>query len=365
MVQTVQQSRDDGASVANEMRWTAVVKKDGRFDGSFVYAVATTGVYCRPSCPARPAKRVNVRFHATCVEAEAAGFRPCKRCRPNEASRDEVYSTKVTAACRLMETAEEEPSLQALARSVGLSPSHFHRIFKSIAGVTPKAYAMAYRQKRIRDHLPRSETVTAAIYSAGFNSNGRFYATSSEVLGMTPSDFRDGGRAAKIKFAVGSCSLGEVLIAASPKGVCAVLFGDDPTALVRDLQDRFPKAEIIGSDPEFEGIAAKVVALIEAPGTDVHLPLDVRGTAFQHRVWRALRDIRPGTTVNYAEIARRIGKPAAVRAVAQACGANNLAVIIPCHRVVRSDGALSGYRWGVDRKRALLDREAKAGKPTP
>jgi AraC family transcriptional regulator, regulatory protein of adaptative response / methylated-DNA-[protein]-cysteine methyltransferase len=361
MVQT-DLSPSSRVTAMDETRWAAVMEKNARFDGSFVYAVTTTGVYCRPSCPARPAKRMNVRFHATCADAEAAGFRACKRCRPNGASRGEAYSTKVIDACRLIETLEEEPSLQALAQAVGLSPSHFHRIFKSIAGVTPKAYAIAHRRKRVREHLPHSETVTAAIYSAGFNSNGRFYATSSEDLGMTPSNFRDGGRDAKIKFAVGPCSLGEVLIAASHKGICAVLFGDDADALVRDLQNRFPKAEIIGSDAEFERIAAAVIALVEAPGADLHLPLDVRGTAFQHRVWQVLRETRAGTRTSYADIARRIGRPSAVRAVARACAANNLAVLIPCHRVVRRDGGLSGYRWGVERKRELLDREAKLGK---
>jgi AraC family transcriptional regulator of adaptative response/methylated-DNA-[protein]-cysteine methyltransferase len=353
--------KQDGYSrLTDDERWAAVAAKDARFDGSFVYSVATTGVYCRPSCPSRQAKRANVQFHAACVDAEAAGFRSCKRCKPDGAPRAAADAAKVTMACRLIEASEELPSLATLAQAAGLSPTHFHRLFKSITGVTPKAYAVAQRQQRVRDQLAQSDSVTAAIYSAGFNSNGRFYAISTKVLGMTPTEYRSGGDKTTIKFAVGSCSLGDVLVAASEKGVCAVLLGDDADALVRDLQDRFPGAHLIGGDKEFERMAAFVIAAVEAPGSDLNLPLDIRGTAFQHRIWTALRDIPAGSTASYADIARKIGQPKAVRAVAQACGANALAVIIPCHRVVRNDGSLSGYRWGVERKRALLEKEAKA-----
>jgi AraC family transcriptional regulator of adaptative response/methylated-DNA-[protein]-cysteine methyltransferase len=296
----------------------------------------------------------------SCADAAAAGFRPCKRCKPNEPSLDSQYAAKVTQACRLIEGAEETPKLHALAEAVGLSPYHFHRIFKSVAGVTPKAYAVAHRQSRVRDQLTRSMTVTEAIYDSGFNSNGRFYATSSQVLGMTPTKFRKGGADAAIKFAVGSCSLGSILVAASDKGVCAILLGDAPEALVRDLQDRFPRANLIGGDRTFEQLAAEVIAFVEGRSNRSDLPLDVRGTAFQHRVWQALRDIPAGKTASYADIAKQIGQPKAVRAVAQACAANNLAVVIPCHRVVRNDGSLSGYRWGVERKRALLEKEARS-----
>jgi AraC family transcriptional regulator of adaptative response/methylated-DNA-[protein]-cysteine methyltransferase len=344
----------------DDERWAAVTAKDTRFDGGFVYSVATTGVYCRPSCPARLAKRANVQFHATCADAESAGFRPCKRCKPDGASRAAADAAKVTEACRLIEASEEPPSLAMLAQAAGLSPSHFHRLFKSITSVTPKTYAVAHRQQRVRDQLAGSESVTAAIYGAGFNSNGRFYATSTKVLGMTPTEYRNGGDKTTIKFAVGSCSLGDVLVAASEKGVCAVLLGDDADALVRDLQDRFPGARLIGGDKEFERTAACVIAAVEAPGSDLNLPIDIRGTAFQHRVWSALLDIPAGSMASYAEIARKIGQPRAMRAVAHACGANALAVIIPCHRVVRNDGSLSGYRWGVERKRALLEKEAKS-----
>ncbi len=238
-----------------------------------------------------------------------------------------------------------------------LSPHHFHRIFKSIAGVTPKGYAVAHRISKVRNELRKSATVTDAIHASGYNSNGRFYANSAQVLGMTPSDFRAGGNNTEIRFAVGECSLGSVLVAASEKGVCAILMGDDPDELLRDLQDRFPKARLLGGDRKFEKLAAKVIAAVERPGTKFDLPLDVRGTAFQHRVWQALRDIPAGSTASYSDIARRIRKPKSVRAVAGACAANPIAVVIPCHRVVRIDGNLSGYRWGIERKRTLLDRE--------
>ncbi len=344
----------------DDRRWAAVMARDPSFDGTFYYSVATTGVYCRPSCAARRPKRENVRFHATCADAEAAGFRPCKRCKPNAPALHQEHAAKVARACRLIETSPEAPALGALAEAAGLSTYHFHRIFKAVTGVTPKAYAMACRQKRVRDHLKGSNSVTEAIYEAGFNSSGRFYASSSKVLGMTPSRYRAGGADAAIRFAIGDCSLGAILVAASEKGVAAILLGDDPSALVRDLKDRFPRATLIGGDKDFETLVAKVIAHVEAPGTSLELPLDVRGTAFQHRVWAALRDIPAGTTATYAEIAKRIGAPKAVRAVAGACAANPLAVAIPCHRVVRSDGALSGYRWGVARKRALLAKEAKS-----
>ncbi|MGH6886748.1 MAG: bifunctional DNA-binding transcriptional regulator/O6-methylguanine-DNA methyltransferase Ada, partial [Geminicoccales bacterium] len=289
-----------------------------------------------------------------------AGFRPCKRCRPNEAGLAERQASVVAKACRAIEEADEMPSLDALAEAAGMSRFHFHRIFKAVTGVTPKAYGDAQRARRVRDELTRNATVTGAIYGAGFNSSGRFYAASSDLLGMTPTEFRAGGNGAAIRFAVGECSLGSILVAATGKGVCAILFGDDPDTLVRDLQDRFPKARLIGADEEFEQLVATVVGFVEAPAQGLDLPLDVRGTAFQQRVWQALREIPSGSTASYAEIALRIGRPKAVRAVAQACASNGIAVAIPCHRVVRNDGALSGYRWGVERKRALLKRESAA-----
>ena len=356
MTRTLEKS---SATTSPDAMWAAVVARDASFAGQFYIAVKTTGVYCRPGCPARLPKRDNVRFFDTRDEAERAGFRPCKRCKPNQPSLDQVHAAKVAQACRLIEAADEAPKLDALAEIVGLSPYHFHRIFKQRVGVTPKAYAVAHRNKRVRAELPTSDTVTAAIYGAGFNSNGRFYANASEVLGMAPTDFREGGAGQDIRFAIAECWLGLVLIAASEKGVCAILFGDDPEELRRDLQDQFPRARLIGSDKSFEELTAKVIAFVEAPGQGLDLPLDIRGTAFQHRVWDALRRIPVGSTASYAEIAEKIGAPKAVRAVARACATNRIAVAIPCHRVVRSDGGLSGYRGGVERKRALLAKEAK------
>jgi AraC family transcriptional regulator of adaptative response/methylated-DNA-[protein]-cysteine methyltransferase len=301
-----------------------------------------------------------VRFFETPAEAARAGFRPCKRCRPNEPSFARQQAEKVKAACRMIETADSAPKLDDLAAAVGLSPYHFHRIFKAVLGVTPKAYATAHRRRRVRDELGKSATVTAAIYNAGFNSNGRFYATSSEVLGMTPTEFRSGAPNAEIKYTLGKSSLGLVLIAASDKGVCAIFFGDDPPSLAGDLKRQFPQARLVDDDPAFKALAAKVIGFVEDPRADLDLPLDIRGTAFQHRVWQALRRIPPGSTASYAAIAKAIGAPKAVRAVARACGSNRIAVAIPCHRVIGSDGSLTGYRGGIARKRALLDREAKS-----
>ena len=346
--------------MSGDAKWAAVAARDLAFDDTFYYAVTTTGIYCRPSCPARLPKRENVEFHATCAGAEAVGFRACKRCTPGQPSSETRLAAKVAEACRLIETAEEIPNLSQLANAAGLSPYHFHRVFKSIAGVTPKDYATAHRHKRVREHLSASAKVADAIYDAGFNSNGRFYATSNKVLGMSPSAFRNGGKNAELQFAICDCSLGTILVAASAKGVAAILLGDDPEVLLRDVQDRFPQSQLTGSNKKFETLVARVIACVEQPAKRWDLPLDIRGTAFQHQVWQALRDIPPGETVSYTDIAKKIGKPAAVRAVASACGANALAVAIPCHRVVRSDGALSGYRWGIERKRALLKKERKS-----
>ena len=338
-------------------RYEAVRSRDGAADGRFFYGVRTTGVYCRPSCAARLARRENISFHANCEAAEEAGFRPCKRCRPNEPSRGQRNATLVQQACQAIETAEEMPDLKTLAREAGLSPFHFHRVFKQVTGVTPKAYAVARRAIRLQKGLAAAPTVTQAIYQAGYNAASRFYDAAGGRLGMTPSAYRKGGTGTAIRFAVGQCFLGAILVAATDRGVCAITLGDEPDMLVRGLQDQFPQAELAGGDPAFEAIVAQVVGCVEAPGTSFGLPLDIRGTAFQERVWQALRAIPAGSTASYATIANAIGSPAAVRAVAGACASNTLAVAIPCHRVVRSDGSLSGYRWGVERKAALLERE--------
>jgi AraC family transcriptional regulator of adaptative response/methylated-DNA-[protein]-cysteine methyltransferase len=300
-----------------------------------------------------------VGFHRTAIDAERAGFRPCRRCKPDQPSRERLHAAKIAEICRAIETAETPPRLAGLARRAGLSPYYFHRLFKAATGLTPREYAAAHRSNRVRGALEKGyRTVTEAIYDAGFNSGGHFYERSQRMLGMTPTAYRAGGRDASIRFAVGECSLGSILVARSAKGVCAILLGDDPAALVRDLEDRFPRATLEGGDTAFERMVAQVIGFVERPSLGLDLPLDVRGTAFQQRVWQALSEIPAGSTASYAEIAARIGRPAGARAVAQACGANPLAVAIPCHRVVRTDGSLSGYRWGVERKRRLLDREA-------
>lgn len=343
--------------IQRDPRWAAVLARDPRADGRFVYAVKTTGVYCRPSSPSRLPHPRNVEFFDTAAAAEAAGYRPSRRAAADRTVLASQHAALVAKACRRLEGADEAPTLAQLADQSGMSTYHFHRVFKAVTGVTPKAYALARRAHRIRAGLDGDASITAAIFDAGFGSNSRFYETSNQRLGMRPKDFRAGGANTEIRFAIGQCTLGAILVARSERGVCAILLGEDPETLVRDLQDQFPRARLIGGDAGFEQLVARVVGFIEAPGIGLDLPLDVRGTAFQERVWQALRQIPHGSTASYAEIAERIGMPRAVRAVAQACGANRLAVAIPCHRVVRSDGALSGYRWGVERKRELLKRE--------
>ncbi|MFS8112630.1 bifunctional DNA-binding transcriptional regulator/O6-methylguanine-DNA methyltransferase Ada [Rhizobium jaguaris] len=349
-------------TVAGDPRWARIITRDRTADGHLWYSVATTGVYCRPSCPSRTANPRNVQLHDSLEAAKATGFRACKRCNPDGPSADDENAAIVARVCRLIEESEEEPSLNELADAAGRSASYFHRLFKSATGLTPKDYASAHRAAKVREGLANSNSVTEAIYDAGFNSSGRFYEKSTDMLGMTPTQYRLGGANEDIRFAVGQSSLGAILVASSKRGVAAILLGSDPDALVRNLQDRFPNANLIGADGDYEALVARVVGLVEAPGLGIDLPLDVRGTAFQRRVWQALQQIPAGQTVSYAKVALRIGSPKAVRAVAAACAANNLAVAIPCHRVVRNDGSLSGYAWGVERKRVLLDREAAEGR---
>ncbi len=339
-------------------RYTAISCRDRDADGQFFYAVKTTGVYCRPSCAARLARRENVQFHPTCEAAECAGFRACKRCQPNGAALTEEYAAKMAIACRALETEEKAPSLDELAKGVGMSRFHFHRVFTQMVGITPKAYAKAKQAERVRVELPKQPSVTAAIYEAGYNSNGRFYAESAGMLGMKPKRFRAGGSGETLRFAIGESTLGSILVASSARGVCAILMGSEPEALVQDLQDRFAQAQLIGGDREYERTVAQVVGFVQAPRTGLDLPLDIRGTVFQQRVWEVLGKIPSGKTMTYTEVAKAMGAPKAVRAVAGACAANALAVAIPCHRVVRNDGSLSGYRWGVERKRTLLKMEA-------
>ena len=350
----------DGGVIADDRRWARVVGRDKDADGLFWYSVATTGVYCRPSCPSRTANPKNVAFHDSVAAARAAGFRACRRCNSDGPSVEATNAAIVAKACQAIDEAETAPSLTEIAATVGLSPFHFHRLFKAATGVTPKAYVAARRAARLRAGLGRDGTVTKALYDAGFGSNGRFYAASTGLLGMTPGRFRAGGATETIRFAIGQCMLGAILVASSTAGVAAILLGDDPEHLIRDLQNRFPNALLTGGDAGYETLVATVVGFVEAPHIGLDLPLDIRGTAFQQRVWQALRDIPAGTTATYTEIATRIGAARSVRAVAGACAANALAVAIPCHRVVRHDGGLSGYRWGIERKGRLIEREASS-----
>lgn len=345
---------------SEDPRWLAVINCDASADGKFVYAVKTTGIYCAPSCPSRQPKAENIVYFDSAEDAEQAGFRPCKRCRQGLISLAQFHAQRVAQACRLLEASTDVLTLDQLAGTVGISAYHFHRLFKAHTGVTPKEYQQAQRARRVREKLTDTATVTEAIHAAGYSSDGRFYEASAATLGMTPQAFRSGGRDVRVWFAIAESSLGAILIAESQRGICAILLGDDPTALIIELQNRFPQAELLGGDPDFEQRIASVIGFIEAPQLGLDLPLDIRGTAFQQRVWQALREIPVGSTASYADIARKIGAPKSVRAVAGACAANVLAVAIPCHRVVKTDGHISGYRWGVERKRSLLAREEKS-----
>ena len=338
-------------------RWQAVQTKDRAADGLFWYGVRTTGIYCRPHCPSKPTKFENVTFHASIAEAETHGYRACKRCRPDRESMEEHQAAVIAKACRLIETAEETPSLETLASACAMSPFHFHRVFKAVTGVTPKQYAVAQRAKRVTEKLADDASVTSAIYEGGFNSSSRFYEKANGLLGMTPTAYKSGGKGQAISVSITPCSLGLLLVAGTQKGICSIQFGDSEGELMEGLRQRFPQAQIQTGEPQFEALVAETVAYVEQPTRACNLPLDIRGTAFQQRVWQALQMIPLGQTASYTQIANAIGHPEAVRAVAGACAANALAVAIPCHRVVRSDGALSGYRWGVARKAELLERE--------
>lgn len=345
-------------SATESERWEAIAHRIQEADGTFLYAVKTTGVYCRPTCASRQPRRDNVLFFETCDAAEAAGFRPCKRCSPRLTSPQQQQAEIMAEVCKQIEAADTPLSLDKMAQIAGLSVYHFHRVFKAIVGITPKQYVAAHRAKRVRQHLQEATTVTQAIYEAGFETSSNFYDQSAALLGMTPSEYQQGASGVEIRYTVKPCWLGWVLVAATSKGICAIAFDDSSERLMVQLRADFPKAQLCEGDRTFKGWVEQVIGLIEAPQQTVDLPLDIQGTAFQQQVWQALRAIAPGTTVSYAEIAKRIGKPKAVRAVANACANNQLAVVIPCHRVVGSDGSLRGYRWGRDRKQALLNKEA-------
>lgn len=363
---TACESQADVAGAApalrDDRRWALVRARSPEADGQFFYSVDTTGVFCRPSCGARLPRREHVRFHDSATDALAAGFRPCRRCHPDQPPLAQRRACVVADMCRYIEAADTVPTLRALSDAFDLSPYHLHRIFKAVVGVTPRAYGANCRAQRLRQALAansgdQSPSVTAAIYKAGYQSGSRFYEKSGQVLGMVPHAFRHGGRGAAIHFATGQCCLGTILVAASDRGVCAILMGDGPAALTDELHAMFPRAELLPGDVDFEQLVARVVRFVEAPRLGLDLPLDIRGTAFQQRVWSALQAIPAGSTVSYGELAQQIGAPGSARAVARACASNRLAVAIPCHRVVRQDGEPGGYRWGMARKRALLDSE--------
>ncbi|HEY0706807.1 MAG TPA: bifunctional DNA-binding transcriptional regulator/O6-methylguanine-DNA methyltransferase Ada [Polyangia bacterium] len=349
---------------ADDPRWALICARDPKADGRFFYSVATTGVYCRPSCPSRPKRPEHVAFHETARAAEGAGFRPCKRCTPDGLSLAERQAATIAHLCRFIESRESAPSARELAQQAGWSVFHTQRIFKSLTGVTPRAYAAAQRALRMQSALREGSAVTEAIYAAGYSSSGRFYEEASTRLGMTPTRYRMGGTGEVIRFVTGECTLGTVLIATTERGICAILLGDEASSLALDLRRRFPNASLSEAAPDsvFSGLLAQVIGLVDDPHTPALLPLDVRGTAFQQRVWQALRAIPPGSTISYGALATKLGSPAATRAVARACAENPAALVIPCHRVVASNGGLAGYRWGLARKQALLAREAKGRK---
>jgi AraC family transcriptional regulator of adaptative response/methylated-DNA-[protein]-cysteine methyltransferase len=340
-----------------EQRWQAVVRRDPQADGSFVYAVRTTGVYCRPSCPSRTAKRQNMEFFDSADLAAAAGYRPCRRCRPDARSPQQRWIERVLAACRAIEQSPSALTLDQLAQQAGMSAHHFQRRFKAVTGLSPKAYHRAVQARRMRTALQSAQSVTEAIYEAGFNSSGRFYEDAPALLGMSPGNYRKGGAGEHIRHAVEPCTLGWVIVAATRKGICAIEFDESARALETRIRARFPQARFEPADAAFQQWIARVLRYIEQPRGVLDLPLDVQGTLFQRRVWQALQTIPAGQTASYAEIAKRIGHPMAYRAVAHACASNPVAVAIPCHRAVRADGSLAGYRWGIARKAELLRRE--------
>lgn len=341
------------AILTDDERWAIALAKDRRFDGQFLTGVHSTGIYCRPSCPARPPKRDNVRFYANAHEAEAAGLRACKRCAPDRQSNEEAAVLAAIEAIR--QAVDRVPTLDQLSQLTGYSPAHFQRLFKRSTGLTPAAYARALREERARDALSAENQVTGAIYLAGYAAPSRFYAEHKDKLGMTASAWVNGGRGVAIHWGVVPTSLGAMLVAATSKGVCRLSFDEDEHELTR----RFPNAELIEGGADFERLLAEVVSQVEQPGDFAHIPLDVKGTAFQEACWQALRAIPPGETRTYAQIAAEAGNPKAVRAAGSANAKNHVAVLIPCHRVIRTGGDLGGYAYGLAIKRELLRREAK------
>lgn len=343
--------------ITDDNKWKAVVDNDSSADGTFYYAVKTTGVYCRPSCTSRLPNRSNIEYFRSCVDAETAGYRACKRCKPTTNSKAQEIEEKVIQACRIIEASETNIKLDELAAQVNLSSYHFHRLFKKIVGVTPKQYALRQQSQRFQKSLNTSPSITDAIYSSGFGSSGSAYDKTQNQIAMKPKDYRSGAVGVTITYGLTCCFLGWVIVAATDLGICAIEFGDDPDELPDQVQDRFPKAQLKKAETGFDSLIKQVVDFIKAPEDTFQLPLDIQGTAFQQQVWNILRHIKPGKTLSYSEVANQIGNPRAVRAVASACASNKLAVVIPCHRVISKDGKVSGYRWGAERKKMLLESE--------
>jgi len=345
---------------AADRRWQAVMRRATQLEEDFVFAVSTTGIYCRPSCPSRRPKRTHVSFYETAAQARAAGFRACQRCHPDGPGIDERRLSMVREACRIIDEAEEAPRLKDLATTLGLSTSHLHRQFKRALGVTPKEYAAGRRVERLQNGLTAGRPVADATYESGFGSGSRVYASSKSSLGMSPSEYKAGGRNQAIRYTLAKSELGWLLVAATEHGICNIALGNDGKTLLGTLEKRFPAARINRDDESLKDWVSEIVAFARTPERGSSLPLDVRGTAFQRRVWQALQAIPPGQTSTYQEVAEAIGEPLAHRAVANACGANPLALLIPCHRVLRKDGQLGGYRWGTDRKQQLLEWEERS-----
>ncbi len=342
---------------SDDRRWHAVANREQAADGSFYYGVITTGVFCRPGCSSRLPNRENVEYFTSSNEALSAGYRPCRKCNPNSNGKDEQREQKIIRACRSIEHSNPPPKLKDLAEAAGMSPYHFHRLFKNLVGVTPKKYASNHQAYRFKESLKSSVSITDAIYDAGFSSSSGAYTKKRDHLAMKPTDYRAGGAGITIHYGLAECELGWLIVAATDRGVCVIEFGDDPAVLPQQVQNRFPEANLQKAGPGFVILIQQIVGLIKTPHNRYNIPLDIQGTAFQQRVWDVLRQINPGETLSYTEVAERIGNPKAVRAVASACSANKLAVVIPCHRVVSKNGKMSGYRWGVERKRKLLEKE--------
>jgi AraC family transcriptional regulator of adaptative response/methylated-DNA-[protein]-cysteine methyltransferase len=342
---------------SDEARWNAVSKNNSSADGAFYYAVITTGIYCRPSCRSKLPNRSNVEYFTTCDDAEVAGYRACKRCRPTATSKVEETEQKIIHACRIIEESETSIKLDELAIQVNLSPYHFHRLFKRIVGVTPKQYASRHQSRRFQKSLKASPSITDAIYSAGYGSSGSAYDKKRDQLAMKPKVYRKGAEGVNITYGITKCFLGWVIVAATDLGICAIEFGDNSDTLPEQVQDRFPNAQLHKAGIGFKTLIKEVVDFIESPEDTFQVPLDIQGTAFQQQVWEVLRQIKPGQTMSYTEVAERIGNPNAVRAVASACASNKLAVVIPCHRVISKAGKTGGYRWGSERKKRLLESE--------